>query len=468
MTKPSELIQRYFLGIASEDEVKELDRKLKLDVALQDEYLLHVETDTHLRQESQQASDIDLSKVGSLSEKGVAINAKPNDVPLNQDQSKPDVTKLTTPSQDIASKVWKWLSGISTIAATVLLIMFVFNLPPQRTAVASLGDLVVNVSWSNQDIWSAAGRGDLLSLRRELQRNVPVDSRLDDELTPLHVSALFSQKEATELLLSEGADVSLTDDEGNTALHMASFLGHTSVVKVLLAAGAKPTARNKLGFSSPDLVSVPWNRGIEDCYHGVEQILNVTLDLEKIRAERPRILDLLSSNDLVATGAVPSVNIWQAAITGNTLALEQHIAAGTDVNAKEDFGGSTPLILSAIFGQLEAAQILIDAGADLNQCNKKGGTAIHLASFFCQPKVVELLLQSGADFRLTNKQKQTALAMVSLEMNAEMEAIYSHVYESLDLSLDFDHVSSTRIRIREILQKHIVENGDTPRKAMAK
>ena len=52
-------------------------------------------------------------------------------------------------------------------------------------------------------------------------------------------------------------------------------------------------------------------------------------------------------------------------MTGNTAAVEQHLQAGTDIDAKEDFGDSTSLILAAIFGQTEVANILIDAGVNL-------------------------------------------------------------------------------------------------------
>ena len=47
------------------------------------------------------------------------------------------------------------------------------------------------------------------------------------------------------------------------------------------------------------------------------------------------------------------------------------------LDAKEDYGGSTPLILAAIFGKKEVARILMDAGADLELRNSKGSTAFH-------------------------------------------------------------------------------------------
>ena len=69
---------------------------------------------------------------------------------------------------------------------------------------------------------------------------------------------------ATRLLLAENADVSITDSGGNTALHMASFLGNTTVVEQLLDAGADPMLRNELGFNSVDQAASPWNAEQEE------------------------------------------------------------------------------------------------------------------------------------------------------------------------------------------------------------
>ena len=47
----NELIHRYLLGIATEDDVRELETRLIHDDQLQDEFLFQAEVDAHLRQE---------------------------------------------------------------------------------------------------------------------------------------------------------------------------------------------------------------------------------------------------------------------------------------------------------------------------------------------------------------------------------------------------------------------------------
>jgi len=432
--KSNELIQRYFSGMASDDEVHELENRLRDDEELQDEFLLQSELDAHLRQEVQLGN------------------------------SEVEQTQVVT--RQSSSNIWKWVSGISTLAATILLTVIVLNFPPQKTAQAypSLGEFSVNVSWTERSIWVGAGQGDLEMLRGELRNGVPVDAKLYGELTPLHVSALFDQATAAQLLSNEGADITLTDKKGNTALHMAAFLGNTEVVKVLLSARADPTVRNELGFNTIDLVATPWNDDIEEYLHTVEKELHTTLDLERIRAERPKVLKLLISADGMEEGDAPDISIFQAAIVGNSVAVAQHIAAGTDLNQTEDFGGSTPLMLAAIYGHTEIARSLIEAGADLELRNNSGGTALHQACFFCRPEIVKLLLKSGADPNKTNSRNLTPLYSVTIELNAELRAVYGHVYDSLYLEFDLDDVKAMRPQIADMLRKHVGskagENGN--------
>src|SRR5688500_18216909 len=61
----------------------------------------------------------------------------------------------------------------------------------------------------------------------------------------------------------------------------------------------------------------------------------------------------------------PEVDIHTAVLTGNQAALKQHIEAGSNLNEKDPFGGSSPLITASVFGKTDEAKILIDAGADL-------------------------------------------------------------------------------------------------------
>jgi len=88
----------------------------------------------------------------------------------------------------------------------------------------------------------------------------------------------------------------------------------------------------------------------------------------------------------------PKISIHQAAKDGNIEAVKQHLADGTDVNAKND-RGRTPLHDAAEEGQKEIAEI----GADVNAKNNLGGTSLHEAAASGHKEIVEVLVTNGAD-----------------------------------------------------------------------
>ena len=150
----------------------------------------------------------------------------------------------------------------------------------------------------------------------------------------------------------------------------------------------------------------------------------------------------------------PAVDIHTAVLTGNKAALKQHIASGTDINEKDPFGGSSPLISAALFGKTEEAKILIDAGADINFQNNDGSTALHTAAFFCRPEIVRMLLDKGADKNVRNKYGATAYQGVAGTF-AESKGIYDmlgKVLEPMGLKLDYPYIEKTRPVIAEMLK----------------
>ena len=73
------------------------------------------------------------------------------------------------------------------------------------------------------------------------------------------------------------------------------------------------------------------------------------------------------------TAKSPSRSIHRAAMNGNIEAVKQHLAAGTDVNAK-DVIKWTPLHYTAYYGHKVVAELLIAKGADVNLKGESGRT----------------------------------------------------------------------------------------------
>lgn len=425
----NELIHRYLVGIASEEEVRELETRLCTDSHLQDRFLFEAELDAHLRQEAHSGSSLD-----------PALSHRVED---------------SAGSNASRHFVWKCLSGISCLVATVLLMLFIFAAPITREAVAVpwLGKFPTGESWTERNIWVAAATGDLLMLEAELQRGAFIDARTEEACTPLHLAALFGQTAAVELLLSRKADVSLRDSEGNTALHMAVFLGHTEAVRALLAHAADPFDRNAEGFSSIDCAGAPWSPVYESRLRQAEAEMKTPLDINRIRGERPKILKLLVGNECICEQVSETHCILNAAIAGDVKAIQECLANGSNVNETEQVGGNTALMLAATFGKQEAASFLIKAGADLETRNKSRGTALHQACFFAQPEIVELLLDAGADTNALNSCGVTPLSLAPRQMDAVWQGVYEYTYQSLNLELNFETISAAHAQIRELFQR---------------
>ena len=150
----------------------------------------------------------------------------------------------------------------------------------------------------------------------------------------------------------------------------------------------------------------------------------------------------------------PTIDIHMAVVTDNVEALKQHVVAGTNINEKDPYGGSSPLISAALFGKTEMAKILIDAGADINVQNNDGSTALHVAAFFCRPKIVKMLLNKKADKTTKNKYNSTAYESVAGAFG-EVKSTYEMMEKMLGpmgLKLDFAYVEKTRPVIAAMLK----------------
>ena len=145
---------------------------------------------------------------------------------------------------------------------------------------------------------------------------------------------------------------------------------------------------------------------------------------------------------LVLLGCGPSVDIHQASREGNIEAVEQHIATGTDVNAK-DGSGRTPLHNAALKGRKEIAELLIAKGADLNAKNIAGWTPLHYAAMEGHKEVAELLIAKGADMNAKNDDDETPLDYA--------EAAWED---------DSPEVNTARKEVADLLRKHGGKTGE--------
>lgn len=94
----------------------------------------------------------------------------------------------------------------------------------------------------------AASDGRLKIMKLLLRAGAKVNSQ--DELyggTPLLIAVQMGQFEAAKTLVKAGADISESDQMGNTPLHISCGLGRKDIVQWLLGLGTNPQPKNKAG-----------------------------------------------------------------------------------------------------------------------------------------------------------------------------------------------------------------------------
>ncbi len=159
-----------------------------------------------------------------------------------------------------------------------------------------------------------------------------------------HGAVVTRDVDGLRSLLNDGVNINAKDEDGKTPLDYAN----NEVAKILINHGARTS--DELKAAQPD----------------------------------------------PPTAKAPAISIHDAATEGNIEAVRQHLAAGTDVNAK--LGGRTSLHLAAYEGHKAIAALLISEGGNINaKSDVNGGTPLHAAAFGGRTEIVELLIANGAD-----------------------------------------------------------------------
>ena len=92
----------------------------------------------------------------------------------------------------------------------------------------------------------------------------------------------------------------------------------------------------------------------------------------------------------------------EESIDGQIEAVQILVNAGADVDEHLE-NGITALMLMAILGQADAVGVLLEAGADLNAANSAdGGTALIFAVYGGSTETVSILIEAGADINMAD------------------------------------------------------------------
>ena len=179
--------------------------------------------------------------------------------------------------------------------------------------------------------------------------------------TPLHAALQRRHVQAYQLLLPHCVDMDVRDSDGQTLLHVAACNALPEVARMLIDQGADVNARDNNDWT-------PIHQVIE-----TSPLLNdKKLDIMRLLLER-----------------------------------------GANVEARDKKRYMTPLHHAAGNGQLAAARLLIDNGANLGPVTNLSRTALHEASWYGHVDIIQLLLDRGANIEAVDAHHCTPLLLAA-------------------------------------------------------
>ena len=259
---------------------------------------------------------------------------------------------------------------------------------------------VVNVAKDVASLFNSISDGDVDQVLAILDAGVDVDSRDDDGNTPL-ILAAEGEHAIVEKLLERGANIDSQNRNGLTALIAAVKYEDPALVAIFIKAGATLDLRDRKGRRAADFA--------KECDKTVEREMAQLFGLNngkkaiKVKGRHARRRKSMVNVDATMR------KMFEIVGEGDVIQLREMLDQGCSVNAADD-DGNTALIFAAESEPL-IVELLISAGATIDQPNNAGITPLMVAVRNEEMESIRFLIESGASTACCNKQGQTVIEL---------------------------------------------------------
>ncbi|MBK8395912.1 MAG: ankyrin repeat domain-containing protein [Leptospiraceae bacterium] len=278
----------------------------------------------------------------------------------------------------------------------------------------------------SQNFLEAATKGDFALIESELKKGFDINTSDENGNTALHIAALKANLELTKFLLQKGANLNQKDGNGDSPLANAAAVGSLEVVKLLIEKGSEVDSKNQTGWTPLrwasnegylPIVNFLIEKGAEiyplymaDRYF-LEEAKNGNLDGMQKYLNKGASINAVDEDGISALLYVTSnlsLNNSEKYKTDVFESVKFLVENGGDLNEKSPTG-FTPLLYSMHNNHIPLIQYLISQNASLADVDSNGDTCLILASRIGNLKLAQFFLEKKADTNLKNYSGETAL-----------------------------------------------------------
>jgi ankyrin repeat protein len=276
--------------------------------------------------------------------------------------------------------------------------------PPPRRSQAELDRALIDAAWSN----------DLARARRLIEQGADVNAQDDTQQSAYLIATSEGYRDLLELTLANGADVTSLDSFDGTGLIRAAERGHADIVGRLLRTGIDVDHVNNLGWTALH-EAIVLGEGTEEYVDTVRLLVAGGADV-RIAPQRDGIAPVEHARsrgfDAIATTlqrtldedrpADPDRALLEAAVFGDADAAALVVRSGANLEAR-DVDRRTPLLLAVTEDNLAVARLLVELGADPNALDAQHDTPWLVTGVTGSVPMLEILLAADPDLTIRNR-----------------------------------------------------------------
>ena len=256
----------------------------------------------------------------------------------------------------------------------------------------------------------------LESLRAIIDHGADVNATNKNSVTAIMIACYKLNADTISVLLNAGADLNMTDGNSASCIHHVVGEGFTkATLETVINYSADVKLTNKNNVTALMIACLNSN---EDA---INVLLNAGANSNIADADGDTCLHNAVGKSAIADSAIAEFEGYTCLHRGNCSKdnLQAVIDYGADVNAANKHN-ITPSMQACENGDIDAINILLDAGADPNITDEKGTACIHHAvGGGCRKDVLLRLISRGTDVNATTKINRTALKIACLNRNED-------------------------------------------------